>query len=169
MGNFRSNARGGFGRGRSSGGRGGFGNRSGGRGGGRGGFGSRGSFEMHDATCDKCGKKCQVPFKPTGNKPVLCSDCFKKRDDSGNRFDSRDRGQGQGQSGVSSEQLNQINAKLDKILRVLSELELDVDEEEMGDEDDDMENDLDEDVDEEEMGDEDDDEADEDSETVLDR
>jgi CxxC-x17-CxxC domain-containing protein len=31
---------------------------------------------MHKATCSDCGSSCEVPFRPTGNKPVLCSDCF---------------------------------------------------------------------------------------------
>ena len=35
-----------------------------------------GPREMHDATCSKCGKACQVPFKPTEGKPVYCNDCF---------------------------------------------------------------------------------------------
>jgi len=34
--------------------------------------------DMHTATCAECGKSCEVPFRPTGNKPVYCSDCFKK-------------------------------------------------------------------------------------------
>ena len=33
--------------------------------------------ELHSAVCANCGKNCEVPFKPTGNKPVLCRDCFK--------------------------------------------------------------------------------------------
>jgi CxxC-x17-CxxC domain-containing protein len=32
--------------------------------------------EMHKATCSDCGKECEVPFKPTGDKPVRCRDCF---------------------------------------------------------------------------------------------
>ena len=31
--------------------------------------------------CDNCGKDCVVPFKPTGIKPVFCSDCHRKRRD----------------------------------------------------------------------------------------
>ena len=27
--------------------------------------------------CDKCGKSCEVPFKPDGNRPVFCSDCWR--------------------------------------------------------------------------------------------
>ncbi|MFA4941812.1 MAG: CxxC-x17-CxxC domain-containing protein [Patescibacteria group bacterium] len=40
--------------------------------------------EMHKAICSECGRDCEVPFRPTGDKPVYCSDCFKNksRDDS---------------------------------------------------------------------------------------
>jgi len=142
MGEFRSDNREGFGdRGRSRSGYGGgrfggsrFGGRSGGFGG-RGGFRDRDSgrsnrrpLEMHEVTCDKCGKRCEVPFRPTGNKPVFCSDCFKKNEDSGSNFGSRNQDR-PSQSGMSLEQFNQLNAKLDKILQVLESLELDVEEE----------------------------------------
>ncbi|MCA9370720.1 MAG: hypothetical protein KC680_02040, partial [Candidatus Peregrinibacteria bacterium] len=36
----------------------------------------QGPREMHDAVCSECGADCQVPFKPSGDKPVLCRDCF---------------------------------------------------------------------------------------------
>jgi CxxC-x17-CxxC domain-containing protein len=35
--------------------------------------------EMHKAKCTECGKDCEVPFKPTEGKPVLCKDCYKKK------------------------------------------------------------------------------------------
>ena len=38
----------------------------------------RGDREMFSAVCASCGKNCQVPFRPTGSKPVYCSDCFRK-------------------------------------------------------------------------------------------
>lgn len=38
---------------------------------------------MHHATCDKCGKDCEVPFVPSGKKPVFCRDCFVKEDAGG--------------------------------------------------------------------------------------
>lgn len=44
---------------------------------------------MHDAICDDCGKNCEVPFKPTGNKPVYCSNCFEHQ--GGGRNDRDDR------------------------------------------------------------------------------
>ena len=34
--------------------------------------------EMFSATCDGCGKEARVPFRPTGTKPVYCSDCFRR-------------------------------------------------------------------------------------------
>jgi len=34
--------------------------------------------QMYDAVCAGCGKDCQVPFAPTGSKPVYCGECFKK-------------------------------------------------------------------------------------------
>jgi CxxC-x17-CxxC domain-containing protein len=37
---------------------------------------SRGAREMHTTTCSQCGKEAQVPFVPSGDKPVYCSDCF---------------------------------------------------------------------------------------------
>jgi CxxC-x17-CxxC domain-containing protein len=47
--------------------------------GGGGGYGSRGPREMFSATCSSCGKEAQVPFQPSGDKPVYCSDCFQQR------------------------------------------------------------------------------------------
>ena len=46
--------------------------------GGGGGYG-RGPREMHDAVCAQCGKDTQVPFRPSGDRPVYCSDCFSKQ------------------------------------------------------------------------------------------
>jgi CxxC-x17-CxxC domain-containing protein len=41
--------------------------------------GSRAPREMHPATCAQCGKETEVPFRPSGDRPVYCSDCFSKR------------------------------------------------------------------------------------------
>jgi len=73
---------------------------------------------MFKAVCSNCGKECEVPFNPTGSKPVYCSDCFRKiggkeRNSAGARFDSR-----RGQDSYSV-QFEAINAKLDKILNLL--------------------------------------------------
>lgn len=37
-----------------------------------------GGRQMHDVTCAKCGKQTQVPFQPTGDRPVYCSECFRE-------------------------------------------------------------------------------------------
>ncbi len=45
-----------------------------------GGYGriNRPQQEMHDAVCATCGIETQVPFRPSGDRPVYCRDCFKK-------------------------------------------------------------------------------------------
>lgn len=35
--------------------------------------------EMFEAICADCGKTASVPFRPSGAKPVYCSDCFQTR------------------------------------------------------------------------------------------
>ncbi len=48
-----------------------------GGGGGRGGYGGgRPQRQMYDAVCASCGVQTQVPFMPSGTKPVYCRDCF---------------------------------------------------------------------------------------------
>jgi len=73
--------------------RGGFGGGNrGGHGGGRGGFNDR-PVEMHSAICAECGKTCEVPFRPNGEKPVYCRDCFNnphKENAGGGNFERRD-------------------------------------------------------------------------------
>ena len=72
-------------------------------------FNNRGrrNFEMTKVTCSSCGNDCEVPFKPTSNKPVFCSDCFKRKD-KGN-YDKQ----------PSNKDLEMINKKLDKIMEAL--------------------------------------------------
>ncbi len=79
--------------------------------------------QMFSATCDQCGERCEVPFRPTNGKPVLCSNCFAASKGESPRATS---------SHVStfvpavrpvkdnSAELEAINAKLDKILRILT-------------------------------------------------
>lgn len=42
----------------------------------RSGGGYRTEREMFPAVCASCGKTTQVPFKPSGDRPVYCKDCF---------------------------------------------------------------------------------------------
>jgi CxxC-x17-CxxC domain-containing protein len=32
--------------------------------------------ELFDVICSSCGRPTQVPFRPTGSRPVYCSDCY---------------------------------------------------------------------------------------------
>ncbi|MFA7468585.1 MAG: zinc-ribbon domain containing protein [Desulfotomaculaceae bacterium] len=34
--------------------------------------------QMHPAVCSNCGKETEVPFKPSGERPVYCRDCFRR-------------------------------------------------------------------------------------------
>ncbi|OGY44625.1 MAG: hypothetical protein A2729_03525 [Candidatus Buchananbacteria bacterium RIFCSPHIGHO2_01_FULL_39_14] len=70
--------------------------------------------EETQAICARCGKSCILPFRPTANKPVYCSDCFRKNDSfqesrpSTRSFDNN-----------ASPNLDEINQKLDKIMKAL--------------------------------------------------
>ena len=41
---------------------------------------SRGSEQrvMYDAVCANCGRPCKVPFEPRSDRPIYCSDCFRR-------------------------------------------------------------------------------------------
>jgi len=34
--------------------------------------------ELFKAKCADCSQDCEVPFKPSGDRPVYCRDCFQK-------------------------------------------------------------------------------------------
>jgi CxxC-x17-CxxC domain-containing protein len=89
----------------------------GGFGGGRPDFQKRGgSFpaEMHQATCSDCGKSCEVPFKPSGSKPVYCRDCFaKKGGGAGDRFPRRDFNDRSGDRGGEKPRFESNRAQMD--------------------------------------------------------
>ena len=40
--------------------------------------GYRTQRQMFPAVCADCGKDTQLPFEPRGDKPVYCSDCYRK-------------------------------------------------------------------------------------------
>ncbi len=141
-------SRGGFGgdRGGFSGGKSGFSGSKGGFGGGksygasRGGFGGdRPPVTMHKAICTECNKDCEVPFRPTGDKPVLCQNCFSSKKDSyaGGR-DSYDKSPSKSFSNGESNnqnlettnaintmkaQISDINFKLDKLTRMIENIQ----------------------------------------------
>ena len=102
--------------------------------------GGRGSAPaLFKATCSKCGKPCEVPFRPTGGRSVLCSDCFKRDGDgpqkrfgakreggsnfgekrSFSSFKREPRPYAEKNSDDINEQFKILNAKLDEILKAL--------------------------------------------------
>jgi CxxC-x17-CxxC domain-containing protein len=60
-----------------------------------GGFG-RPRGQMFPATCAKCGKPCEVPFKPDGNRPIYCSEHFGGKEGAPSRDFQPARPYGQG-------------------------------------------------------------------------
>lgn len=125
--------KGGF-KGNGGGYKGGF--KGGNRGGDR---GDRGPVTMHRAICSSCGKSCEVPFRPTGEKPVYCRDCFAGRSamggDRSQRKDPRTFSQNtshNSQSNSSSQtvagnseikkQLDALNVKIDKVVLLMQEM-----------------------------------------------
>jgi CxxC-x17-CxxC domain-containing protein len=78
---------------------------------------------MHKAVCNSCGASCEVPFKPNGRKPVLCSDCFRKDVAGGAPAPFRPRGDRPTRPydapSSSGDDLKAIHTKLDAILRLL--------------------------------------------------
>ena len=35
--------------------------------------------QMYPTVCAQCGKDTEVPFQPRGDRPVYCSDCFRRQ------------------------------------------------------------------------------------------
>jgi len=91
-------------------------------------FGGRDSRKplLYDAVCDECGKNCKVPFKPSGDKPVYCSDCFEKKggrdgNRSGRRNSQRHNFSDKDRSILQLvEKIGILNTKLDAIISLLS-------------------------------------------------
>jgi len=67
---------------------------------------------MTKVTCSSCGNECEVPFKPTLDKPVFCDACFSKSEKSGSPKRS-------GSPKSSNKDLDIIKEKLDKIMKAL--------------------------------------------------
>lgn len=41
-----------------------------------GGYNARPQRQLFPAVCANCGNETQVPFQPTGDRPVYCRDCY---------------------------------------------------------------------------------------------
>jgi CxxC-x17-CxxC domain-containing protein len=71
--------------------------------------------------CDGCGNNCEVPFKPTGEKPVYCDNCYSK--------------DGSGTSTPSiSQQIEDLNNKVDMLIEALKPIMPEITKDEEGNE-----------------------------------
>ncbi len=133
MGNFQGggNRGGGFRGGNGGGGRPSFGGNRG---------GDRGPVTMHKAVCDECHKSCEVPFRPSQDKPIFCNECFSgKRGNEAPRRDFNDRGpkrdfndrpapsfskpaQSVGISDDVKKQLSEMNNRIDRLVSAVEKL-----------------------------------------------
>jgi CxxC-x17-CxxC domain-containing protein len=92
--------------------------------------------QMYPATCDQCHKQCEVPFRPTGEKPVYCRDCFsskreslshsfsQKGPSSSSNFSRRDSAPASSSSSDRriddlKRQLDGMNSKLDVLIKLI--------------------------------------------------
>lgn len=89
-------------------------------------------MEMHQATCARCQKMCEVPFRPNGKKPVFCKDCFASgrpdvpgrdfsRPDHSARPSFRPEG-GERRSDDLKAQIETLNSKIDSLTRMVQAL-----------------------------------------------
>lgn len=39
---------------------------------------TNGGRQMYDAVCSSCGSPCKVPFEPRNDRPIYCSDCYRR-------------------------------------------------------------------------------------------
>ncbi len=78
------------------------------------GRGSREGPRMTKVTCDECGTRCEVPFRPTAGKPVLCSECFGNEGKRSGRDKKRP-----GRNSDIERRLDEMDQKLDRIMKAL--------------------------------------------------
>lgn len=92
---------------------------------------------MHKAVCSDCGKTCEVPFRPTGDKPVFCNNCFgdkreggsfnkfeqrpAKRDFGSDRSSQRDNGEARPDRRIDdlAKQVESLHAKFDRLMEMM--------------------------------------------------
>jgi CxxC-x17-CxxC domain-containing protein len=91
---------------------------------------------MHRAICAQCGNACEVPFRPVDGRPVYCGDCFRNKKNSGfggsDKFAPRNfsspkpdfrpeygGGAGKGSDSELKKQLEMLNAKMDRLIKVM--------------------------------------------------
>ena len=97
-----------------------------------------GPVVLHKAVCSECNKTCEVPFRPTGEKPVYCNNCFNpaggsfRESKNNNHFPKRDFGSrdayiprsenGTSNNEAVSKQLEILNTKIEQLARSIEVL-----------------------------------------------
>jgi CxxC-x17-CxxC domain-containing protein len=94
-----------------------------------------GDKQMFEAVCASCHKTCEVPFRPSGDRPVYCSNCFHNNKDATEQYEhGREREPAQRfernnfapsmkpvadpRIDALKKQLDSISQKLDMLLRI---------------------------------------------------
>lgn len=91
--------------------------------------------EQFDAICSTCGRACRVPFRPNGQKPVYCRECFGnparssegkesfiRRDAPGGFAPPREFREGPREIAELKQQIGALNVKMDVVLRAVESL-----------------------------------------------
>ncbi|MEX0652364.1 MAG: CxxC-x17-CxxC domain-containing protein [Candidatus Paceibacterota bacterium] len=73
--------------------------------------------EMHSTRCSGCGNTCEVPFRPSGAKPVFCSACFRGTDSNSKPTYNQSTPR---VTEDYTKQFNEIHQKLNVILEILN-------------------------------------------------
>lgn len=100
-------------------------------------FGNRGGDRqtaMHKAICTECGNSCEVPFRPSGEKPVYCKNCFGSMSGGnmgGDRFPRKNDApqtrvwppaEKNKVNDAVVKQLEEVNGKLERLIQAVSAL-----------------------------------------------
>lgn len=91
-----------------------------------------GEREMFQTTCSGCGNTCEVPFRPSGGRPVFCNSCFKDQKEDGfgqsgrSEFKNRPAPAAQAPAAGMSEDTKKIfidlGSKLDRLIAAVEKL-----------------------------------------------
>jgi CxxC-x17-CxxC domain-containing protein len=78
-------------------------------------------LELYAATCANCHKTCEVPFRPNGQKPVFCRDCFGEKKGAPREFSKPTTSSDTSIEGLKR-QLDAMNKKIDSLVKLVENL-----------------------------------------------
>ncbi len=79
--------------------------------------GNRFERRFYQVICEECKKECEVPFKPSQDRPVYCKECFSKRKGGSSfseKFDTRPKERDFNSMSHSNEQQGDEGRRFDK-------------------------------------------------------